>query len=72
MNKTSALMDVVERINNRLIVQEEELDRYVNNAAPQTVILIITGKMLGLIELRDHLQAQIEAEIDAYEISQGM
>jgi hypothetical protein len=72
MQKESVLIDLVEMINNRLIVQEEELDRYVNNAAPQTVILIITGKMLGLIELRDNLQAQIEAGVSAYEISQGM
>lgn len=72
MQKESVLIELVAKINNVLKVQQEQLDEQVNNAMPQTVINLTAGKMIGLIEFRDHLQEQIDAGIPAFETSQGM
>lgn len=68
MNRASVLIDVVKTINavmdnkRELLYSDPTFDKFA-----ETAILIN-----GFTELRDHFQDIIEAEISAYEVSQGM
>lgn len=72
MNKASVLIDVVAIISSELEVKRELLCNQLDNKADSKDICLNAGGMQSLIALRDRLQGQIEAEISAYEASQGM
>jgi hypothetical protein len=71
MNKTSVLMDVVE-----VITAEAQMQYYIldNEEYPLTAeeVYGIRCSIRTLERLAERLQEQIEADINAYEISQGM
>lgn len=65
-------MEIVAMINNNLRVKQELLQEQTNKSMSRVILNLTIGKMLGLIELRDHLQEGIEADISAMETARGM
>lgn len=72
MNKASVLIDVVAILQDVLDKDKEFLamgDEWPLSFEEQYAIQSSNAKLQGLI---NHFQGQIEAEVSAYEISQGM